>query len=331
MRFKRENLRRRNYYRTMKSPLARQTQQSVELGNDNRTSRERGLSLRVVAICIALAFVLGYLLPVIDFKLLNTFLGGTHLPPGAIGVLLVLVLLVNPLVRALSKRLAFTRNEALTVYISCLFSSLVPGHGAENLIVPVLIAPFYYATRENKWLEFLQPAMKPWMTPSIDPVTGAYNQTVVAGWYEGLRPGAGIPWGAWLLPLAVWSAAILAIYVMLACLSVMLRAQWAQNEALSFPLLKLPLTMVEDMDEPGKYGALGRFFRNPMMWIGFGIAVFIQLMRGLHLYFPDVPDFPLGHRYGQFVHRGAVESVGLGQRFDISHRRWHYLFINFGK
>ena len=247
----------------MKSSFASAPEVVPDSLRDARTARERGLSFRVVVICIALAFVLGYLLPVIDFKLLNTFLGGTHLPPGAIGALLILVLLINPFVRTISKRLAFTRNESLTVYISCLFSSLVPGHGAENLIVPVLIAPFYYATRENKWLEWLQPAMKPWMTPALDPATGAYNQTVVAGWYEGLRPGTSIPWAAWLLPLAVWSAAIIAIYAMLACLSVMLRAQWAQNEALSFPLLKLPLTMVEDMDEPGKYGMFGRFFSQP--------------------------------------------------------------------
>ncbi len=294
----------------MQAPFASAPQSATQANSDNRTARERGISFRVIAICIALAFVLGYLLPVIDFKLLNTFLGGTHLPPGAIGALLILVLLVNPLVRTLSKKLSFTRNEALTVYISCLFSSLVPGHGAENLIVPVLIAPFYYATRENKWLEFLQPAMKPWMTPSIDPATGAYNQTVVAGWYEGLRPGASIPWAAWLLPLAVWTLAILAIYIMLACLSVMLRQQWAQNEALSFPLLKLPLQMVEDMDEPDKFGTFGRFFRNPMMWIGFGIAVFIQLMRGLHLYFPDVPDFPLGIDTGSLFTEAPWNQLG---------------------
>ncbi len=294
----------------MQAPFHSSTETSLTPPHDNRTARERGLSFRVIVICIALAFVLGYLLPVIDFKLLNTFLGGTHLPPGAIGALLILVLLVNPFVRTLSKRLAFTRNESLTVYISCLFSSLVPGHGAENLIVPVLIAPFYYATRENKWLEFLQPAMKPWMTPSIEPVTGAVNQTVVAGWYEGLRPGASIPWAAWLVPLAVWSSAIVAIYIMLACLSVMLRAQWAENEALSFPLLKLPLQMVEDMNEPNKYGTFGHFFRNPMMWIGFGISVFIQLLRGLHLYFPDVPDFPLSINTGTLFTEAPWNQMG---------------------
>jgi hypothetical protein len=75
--------------------------------------------------------LLGYAIPVIDYKLFNTFLGATHFPPGAIGALLVLVLVVNPLLRMVSKKLAFSRNEALTVYITCLFSSLIPGHGAE--------------------------------------------------------------------------------------------------------------------------------------------------------------------------------------------------------
>ena len=294
----------------MIAPHAVAPESLTELKEDTRTARERGLSLRVVVICIALAFVLGYIMPIIDFKVFNTFLGATHLPPGAVGALLILVVLVNPLVRTLSKRLAFTRNEALTVYISCLFSSLVPGHGAENLVVPVMIAPFYYATQENKWLEFLQPAMKSWMTPSIDPATGLLNQSVVSGWYEGLRPGTPIPWGAWLLPLAVWSLAILAVYTMLACLSVMLRAQWAKNEALSFPLLKLPMTMVEDMDEPNKYGTLGHFFRSPMMWIGFGLAVFVQMMRGLHLYFPDFPDFPLGLDTGSLFTEAPWNQLG---------------------
>lgn len=95
---------------------------------------------------------LGYILPIIDFKLFNTFLGATHLPPGAIGALLILVLVINPLLRLVSKKLSFSRNETLTVYISCLFSSLIPGHGAENLALPVSIAPFYFATPENRWL-----------------------------------------------------------------------------------------------------------------------------------------------------------------------------------
>lgn len=257
------------------------------------TGRERGVTIRVVILCLALAVILGYLIPIIDYKVFNTFLGATHLPPGALGALLVLVLVVNPLLRLISDKLAFSRNETLTVYITCLFSSLIPGHGAENLALPVTIAPFYLATPENKWLNWLTPYLPPWLSPALDPQTGAYNKAIVDGWFNGLRPGEAIPWGAWLLPLVVWGSLIMAIYIMLACLSVMLRAQWAENEALAFPLLRLPLIMTEDMDRGDEYSTVGRFFRNPLMWVGFGIAAFIQLQRGLNLYFPDVPTFPL--------------------------------------
>jgi hypothetical protein len=182
-------------------------------------------------------------------------LGATHLPPGAIGVLLILLLVVNPLLKLLSNRLSFSRNEILTVYSSCLFSSLVPGHGGENYIIPNLIAPFYFATQENKSFEFLLPYVKPWMTPALTGA-GEYNQSVVDNWYICLRPDETIPWGAWLVPLFAWGSFILVSYGMLGCLSVMLRAQWVEREALAFPLLKLPLQMTEDVDHPEILGRM---------------------------------------------------------------------------
>ena len=272
--------------------------------------REGGVTLRVVILCLTLAVVFGYALPVIDYKLYNTFLGGSHLPAGAIGVLLALVLVVNPLLRLLRRKWALSRNEALTVYISCLFSSLVPGHGSENFLIPNLIAPFYYATRENKWLEFLTPYVKPWLTPSVN-AAGAVNSDVVTGWYQGLPAGQSIPWGAWLVPLAFWIGFVLTSYIMFGCLSVILRAQWAQREALAFPLLKLPLAMTEDMEATNNAsGFIGAFFRNPMMWSGFAIAVFIQLMKGLHLYFPDFPNFPTGLDAGPLFSEAPWNQLG---------------------
>ncbi len=264
-------------------------------------SRTRGVTPRVVVLSLVLAAVFGYLLPVIDFKLYNTFLGATHLPPGAVGVLLLLVLVVNPLLRLISKAWAFTREESLTVYISCLFSSLVPGHGSENLIIPSMLTPFYYATRSNKWLDWLQPYIKPWMTPALNGAPkGTLNNKVIQDWYQGLPPGASIPWGAWLVPLAVWMTMVLVSYYMMACLSIILRRQWAQNEALAFPLLRLPLEMVDAPSNSRRDET--SFWRNNLMWIGFGISFLIQLMRGLHLYYADlVPDFPLSLDFGPYL------------------------------
>jgi len=322
-----------------------------------------GITFRAVLLSLALAFFFGYMIPVVDMKMRNTFLGATHLPPGAIAVLLVLLLVINPLLSLIARdkgktaivagamiasgiasglcyrkggqdsfwfwafgagavilllalgmgRKPFTRNETLTIYISCLFSTLAPGHGAENVFVVNLLGPFYYATRENKWLEFLQPYIKPWMTPALSQggapyATNDVARNVVSGWFTDL-PNGKVPWGAWLVPLAAWGVAIGLMYVMMACICVIIRKQWAEREALAFPLLKLPLELTEDVDKP-QNGMFGSFFRNPLMWIGFSIAVFIQALRGLHEYFPDVPPFPLDINTGQLFTEAPWNQIG---------------------
>jgi hypothetical protein len=123
---------------------------------DEVAPHTRGVTRRVV-LSLLLAVIFGYIIPIIAVNLSNTFLGAAHLPPGAIAALLLLLLVVNPLLGVVSRRLRLSRNEVLTVYITCMFSTLVPGHGGENFFVGTLIGPFYYATRENGWLEFLRP------------------------------------------------------------------------------------------------------------------------------------------------------------------------------
>jgi hypothetical protein len=91
-----------------------------------QTKTTRAVTPRVVFICLALSLFFGYTIPVVDYKFSNTFLGATHLAPGAIGVLLALVVVVNPLLQVLAgPRFRFARDEVLVVYLSCLFSCLI--------------------------------------------------------------------------------------------------------------------------------------------------------------------------------------------------------------
>ena len=258
------------------------------------------LSFRSIVLSLFLAALFGYCIPIVDFKMSNTFLGAMHMPAGAIAVLLTLLLVINPMLRLLSGKLAFTRGETLTVYITCLFSTIVPGRGAENFFVPNILSSFYYATRENKWLDFLSPYLKPWMTPALN--SNRQLSGAAAGWYEGT--GGVVPWQQWMTPLLVWSALIMAVHLMHACLGVMLRKQWAQREALAFPLLKLPLELTDETRGPNA------FFKNQLVWVGFGVAVFIQLLNGLNLYFPDVPAFPLSLATSQFFTEAPWNQLG---------------------
>lgn len=284
---------------------------SLPLAVEGIDARASGITRRVVLLCLGLAAFFGYVIPIVDVKLSNTFMGAQHLPPSAIGVLLVLLLVVNPLLRLLAKGLSFSRNEVLTVYITCLFSTLMPGHGGEGFFISQLLGPFYYATRENKWLDIWQTNLKPWMTPALHADGGRYGmqgQEAVNGWFNGT--GGVVPWGAWLLPLLAWSSLIFAMYAALCCLSVMLRAQWGEKEALTFPLLRLPLEMTEDVDKAEQYGSIGRFFKNRLLWIGAGGAFLVQLVNGLHLYFPDVPQIPTTLDMGPFLSESPWNQIG---------------------
>ena len=264
--------------------------------------RDGGVTWRVVLLSLMFAALFGYMIPILDFKIRNTKLGAGHLPVGSVGLLIVLLLLINPILKRVKKQWAFTRNETLTLYITTLFSTLVPGMGSENLFVSYIIAPFYFATRENKWLEFLQPYLKPWFTPAIgsDGVYDAAGREAVNSWFNGATPteaGIVVPWGVWLVPLLMWGSLIFASYIMLGSLSVMLRKQWGEREALSFPLLKLPMEMTEDVDKDSQV-VVRRFFSNTNLWLGVGFAVFIEGMNGLNFYFPDVPYVPLSFPLG---------------------------------
>ena len=170
--------------------------QNPEMVAEQAAPHQGGVTARVVLFSLLAAAFFGYINPIIDAKLANTFLGAQHLPPGAVGVLLVVLLIVNPFTRYAAARVAFSlvmagfalgcaalsfrrwqqlaagapidgiaiwtpatiaalivlcllmgrrplsRNETLVIYISCLISCLVPGHGAENFFIPCLLGPF---------------------------------------------------------------------------------------------------------------------------------------------------------------------------------------------
>jgi len=259
-----------------------------------------GVTPRAAVLSLLLAAWFGYIVPVIDLQTLNTKLGAGHLPVGAVAALLFLLCVVNPLLKLVSRRAAFSRNEVLVIYITSLFSTLVPGMGSESFYVAHFIGSFYYSTRENAWLSFLEPYLKPWFTPALDASGhyGAQQNLALSQWYLG-NNGAQMFWGVWIVPVAAWGALVFASYIMLGCLSVMLRAQWGEREALAYPLLRLPQELLADVDADNR-PLIRRFFSDRLMWIGLAGAFAIQFVNGLHVYFADVPQVSLSLPLGSF-------------------------------
>ncbi|OGV66820.1 MAG: hypothetical protein A3K18_30230 [Lentisphaerae bacterium RIFOXYA12_64_32] len=98
------------------------------------------------------------------------------------------------------------------------------------------------------------------------------------------RIRGGIPLGPWLQPALLWGSLIMAFFLALLAMMVLMRRQWADNERFSFPMLIFPRELLEQAeDEKGRtYFPL---FRKRVMWVGFGISMFIIATQGLHHYF----------------------------------------------
>ena len=212
----------------------------------------------------------------------GSYLAIDHMPAGGIFVFFVLVLLLNPILGCIKKTLQFSSHELILIYIMLLITSSITTMGLGAQLCPMIIAPFYFATPENRWHEIIQPYLKSWLFPQ--------GQKVVQYFFEGLPTGEQIPWLHWIKPLSFWLIFIFALYMVMLCIMVILRKQWVEKERLSYPLVQLPLEMVQD-DEKGRL--IKPFFRNKLMWLGFAIPFFLSSWNGLHHYFHFIPPIRL--------------------------------------
>ena len=204
---------------------------------------------------------------------------------GAIFLFFVVVAIVNVALGKLNRSLALTSPELKTVYIMMTVACAIPTMGLTAQILPILTSSYYYALPENSWAEVLHPHIRPWLVPQ--------GQRQIKYFYEGLPAWeSSVPWGIWVKPLLIWSIFLIALYFVMICIAVILRKQWMDRERLVFPLAQLPLEMVRD-DSVRSNSLVKPFFKNGVMWMGFGIPFLLGSMKGLHHYFPSVPTMEL--------------------------------------
>ena len=178
----------------------------------------------------------------------------------------------------LRRSLALTQSELITIYVMLVVACCIPGMGFTQFIIPCLVGSTYYATPENNWDFLYNQYIPAWMIPR--------GENVARYFFEGLPEGVAIPWGAWVLPLTYWYGFFLALSAAMICTMVILRRQWVDREKLAYPLVQVPMEMIQR--EQGR--AIGRaFFVNKAMWLGFALAFVLLSINGLHAYFPEVP------------------------------------------
>lgn len=211
--------------------------------------------------------------------------------PAAIG-LLFLVILANLFLRNVARRFRLRPHEIIVIYVMILVASLTTSRGVLERWIPTLVAVNYYTTEANHWDKLYYEQIPPWAV-AFD-VRDGKPQKIAVDFYEALKPGRPVPWGAWLKPIGAWMIIIAALVFAYACMASILRKQWMDSEKLTFPLVYLPLEMAKDEAGPQS------FFRNRLMWVGFAIPFIIFSVNGIHESVPQVPLLKLEYPWNPF-------------------------------
>jgi len=195
----------------------------------------------------------------------------------AVAVLLLL-LAYNALAGRVAPRWVFSRVELLVIYIMVTTGSVLAGHDQLAILVSTLAFFAGRATPENQFATLVHPYL-PRHLVVLDP--GAIKD-LFAGGSSLYAHGH---WRAWLGPVAWWGLfAMLLVWVML-CLASLLRRQW-DAERLNYPIAEVPLAITSE-----------GFFRQRLLWLGFGLATIPQLINLVHVLAPEVPEIPVGGHY----------------------------------
>ena len=192
-------------------------------------------------------------------------------------VTLVVLTCLNFLVKWLLPRFALRQGELLTIYVILSISSAIAGHDMMQTVVPVIPNGFWFATPENEWQQLFWRYLPSWMTLSdlsvlqdfYDGDTTFYSSRYLAAWWE---------------PILWWTIFLSVVIWVMICIDLLLRKQWIERERLTYPIVRLPIEMTHSD---------GRLFKNKMLWAGFAIAASIDLINGIHAFFPTFPEIPV--------------------------------------
>lgn len=218
------------------------------------TRRAVALGAATVAfMCVASSYL--------EFKSKSAHMAMSNLPMTALFPF-VWWLLINSVLKRLAPRWSLTGMDLLVIFSMVWIGGSFAGYTWITQWVGHMAAPHYYASPENRWQELFFADMPWWMYPRD--IDGA-----ILHFFNGLPPGAGTPWSAWVTPF-FWAVSIgLAITLTGLALTVIFQKQWEDNERLTFPLAVVPLELTSDFDRtPG----WPWFLRNRAFLIGVAVA-----------------------------------------------------------
>lgn len=169
---------------------------------------------------------------------------------------------------------ALTPAEILTVYFMTLMVAALASHDVIEVLVPTLTYPYRYATPANRWASDILPHLPGWLMV-CDP------NAVERYWIGGADLWRSGDLVHWVRPALLWTLFLAGLVSFGACLNALLYRHWAHNERLAYPLVQLPMELVQPRQP---------LWTNRLFLLGFWLAVLHDTWFGLHTLWPSIPE-----------------------------------------
>lgn len=227
----------------------------------------------------------------------HEILGTGYLPRGVVPLFLLLVVL-NAIVKRWLPSVALTRAELAFVFAILMSIAAISGQEFGIHFYLYLLGLVYYSSPQSQWFGLFTPHLSPWLVPSLH-----FRDPSILWAFEGMPEGAKVPLSDWLIPFLAWTPYLFGVYALLTCFCGLMARQWEERERLLYPLTQVPLELSGSDEQP-----LPRVLKSPLFWLGFSIPAILYSLRGLHLYFPTVPDPQLQRNAGVLFPSGPMTA-----------------------
>lgn len=164
--------------------------------------------------------------------------------------------------------------EMLAIYFLTLMAAVMSAHDTIEVLVPILSYPFRYATAANRWAADIVPHLPPWLMVSNPAAVERY-------WIGGADLWSSGDLAVWARPAILWTMFLAGLVLSGACINALLRKQWADHERLAYPLVQLPMELVEPRQP---------LWTDRLFMLGFSLAVLHDTWFGFHSLWPSIPE-----------------------------------------
>ncbi len=191
-------------------------------------------------------------------------------------VVLTLVLVaVNIPLRLYTPRFALRESELIIFYamqtVMCAMSS-----EWMDTINPYIHSYGLFAERNSSYRTEVLPYVSEWLFFKSDADLKDFAVGGKPVWYF---------WGRmylWWPKIIAWTTIAGLVCIAMLCVNSLMRDQWTNREKLAFPILQLPIAIVQG-------GGSSPFWRNRIMWSAFGVMFAIDMLNGISFMYPSIP------------------------------------------